>query len=642
LVLLAGGCSTSSFSEESDAQLRRTVLESVRRETADARTSPQKRQVSREEGGVERLGLSQKVLDEISGVSGPGSYTASTVPYSTDLMGSDQRVVALTLERAIKSCVENNLQIQFARVAPAVNEAKLVAAESAFDWTFFQNLTYNNVDQPRARTSLAPSTTGLTSDSTQNVVSTTGLRQRLVTGGQLTVQQELTYADNNTKGQIVNPDPNALLAFTMQLDQPLLRNFGSDFALAEIRLARNAERNSIAQLKRELISTVTEVEKTYWQLLRSHRDLLILQRLLDRGVQVRDQLRERAQIDAPPAQIAAAVSRVESRRADIKRAQNVLRQTSDRLKLLINDPDLPVGGEILIVPLDDAFDAPIEFSLLDSIESAIANRPEVQQSILSMDDTSIRQGVAESGKLPQLDLRLQTRWWALQGHAGNTYNEVFDGDFIDYIVGLAFEQPLGNRRAEAEFRKARLERTQAVISYRNTIQQIMQEVKGSLDNVTTHFELIEIVRVARIAAAEELRTLLVEKQTIAGYTVERLDLELNRQEALAQKERDEIAALTDYHTAIADLYAAMGKSLDRNRINFVVPDAEEVLLTRTPMPTTGRRERPEGTPLIPSTTTPAPVETPSTPPQDVQPEAQPTPPAEPAPEQPAPTSDGSN
>jgi hypothetical protein len=176
----------------------------------------------------------------------------------------------------------------------------------------------------------------------------------------------------------------------------------------------------------------------------------------------------------------------------------------------------------------------------------------------------------------------------------------------------------------------------------------MQEVKGSLDNVTTNFELIEIVRVARIAAAEELRTLLVEKQTIAGYTVERLDLELNRQESLAQKERDEVAALTDYHTAIADLYAAMGKSLDRNRINFVVPDADEVFLTRTPMPTTGRRERPEGSPSIPSTTTPspAPAQTPPTPLGEVQPEPQAPPapqpePQDPAPEQPAPA-DGSN
>lgn len=584
LVLVAGGCSSSPLVQDSENQLRRTVMESVRREASDAFQYPAERLTQREAGGIDRLGLSPTVLDELSRASGPGSYQAATLPMSADLLGNQQRVVAISLERAIKSCVENNLEVQFARVTPAINEAKVVQAESVFDWTFFQNLTYNDVDQPRARSSLAPSTTGLTADTQQNVISTTGLRQRLTTGGQLTVQQELTYTDSNTPGQIVNPDPNTQLGVTVQYDQPLLRNFGSDVALAEVRLARNAERSSIAQLKRDLISTVNDVEKTYWQLLRSHRDLLILQRLLERGIAVRDQLRERAIIDATPAQIAAANARVASRQADIRRAQNALRQVSDRLKLLINDPDLPVGGEILVVPLDDALDAPIQFSLLDSIESAFSNRPEVQQSILSIDDTSIRQVVAASGLLPQLDFRLLTRWWALEENAQDAYDDVFNGKFIDYIVGFAFEQPIGNRNAEALDRVRRLERMQAVISYRNTLQQVMQEVKASLYNVTTNYELIDLSRAARVAAAAELRTLLVEKETIASYTIERLDLEFNRQEALAQRERDEVAALTDYHAAIADLFASMGTSLERNRIDFVVPNAEEVLLTRTPPP----------------------------------------------------------
>ncbi|MBL8963175.1 MAG: TolC family protein [Phycisphaeraceae bacterium] len=590
--ILAGGCSSSEISRDSDDQLRRAVRESIRRESAEALQYPERRVMSRETGGVGRLRLSQDVLDEIDRTSGPESYRGALLAPADNLLGNQRRIVAISLERAVKSCVENNLQVQFARIAPAVSEARVVQAEAAFDWTFFQNLTYNNIDQPRARTSLFPSTTGLTSDQQQNVISATGLRQRLTTGGQLTVQQDLTYTDSNTPGQVVAPDPNSALAVSIQFDQPLLRNFGSDVALSEVRLARNAERSAVAQLKRDLIRTVNDVEKNYWQLLRAYRDLLILQRLLERGVEVRDQLQAR-EFDVQPAQLAAATARVERRRADIRRAQNALRQLSDRLKLLINDPDLPVGGEAIIIPLDDPSDEPIEYSLIDSIETAIASRPEVQQSILSMDDTSIRQAVADSGRLPQLDLRLQTRWWALQEHAGNTYNEVFDGSFVDYIVGLAFEQPIGNRRAEAEYRARRLERSQAVISYRNTLQQVLQEVKGSLENVTTFHELIELQRVARVAAAEELRTLLVEKETIAGYTVERLDLELSRQDALAQAERDEISALTDYHSSIADLYASMGTSLERNRIDFVVPDAREVLVVRPPRARSADPGRPD-------------------------------------------------
>ncbi|MCC6427779.1 MAG: TolC family protein [Phycisphaerales bacterium] len=657
-VLVCGGCSSSPLSEESDAQLRRTVLESVRREAAEAQEVPELRPTTREAGGVERLGLSQAALDEIEKKSGPDSYRDATLPMGDNLLGRPQQVVAITLEKAIKSCVENNLELQFARIAPAISEAQLVQAEAAFDWTFFQNLTYNNVDEPRARTALAPSTTGLTSNVQNTVVSTTGLRQRLTTGGQLTVQQELTYTDDNTPGQNVFPDPNTALNVTAQLDQPLLRNFGSDVALAEVRLTRNAERNSIAQLKRDLIATINETEKTYWQLMQSHRDLLILQRLVEKGVQVRDQLVQRVRIDATGAQVADAAARVERRKGDLLQAQNILRQVSDKLKQLIHDPDLPVGGELLVIPLDEPIDAPIEFSLLDSIEQAIANRPEIRQAVLSMDDTSIRQTVAESGRLPQLDLRLLTRWWAIEENAADAYGDVFTGDFIDYIVGLAFEQPIGNRNAEAELRRRRLEKSQAVISYANTIEQVMLEVKGSLDNVTTNYALINQRRISRVAAAEVLRSLLVEKQTIAAYSVERLDLELNRQEDLAQAERAEVQALADYHTAIADLFAAMGTSLERNRIDFVVPNAEEVLVVRTPLHSKkssdrAESDRPEPSPADarqspapppPSSTDPNapaggpepdPAASPTTEPSSTEPVPAPAPPPPPPPPPPA-------
>ncbi len=51
---------------------------------------------------------------------------------------------------------------------------------------------------------------------------------------------------------------------------------------------------------------------------------------------------------------------------------------------------------------------------------------------------------------------------------------------IDYLLGLRFEHPLGNRAAEAELRRARLERSQAVLAYRATVQSIVLDVKRAL------------------------------------------------------------------------------------------------------------------------------------------------------------------
>lgn len=616
------GC-MSPMALETERELKKSVVESAKRELRESEAFPNPVQTAREPG-VSRLGLPDRVLPELERMAGPASYDPRRFAMTEDLHGQPTTSVAVNLQRVVRTTVEHNLAVQFARLAPAVSEADVVAAEAAFDWTLFSNFNWNNADEPRTRQLVGGIPSGNRFEQIQLVSSTTGLKRQLATGGQFTVQQELSYLDNQTLGgggQTPNPAGN--LGVTVQYDQPLLRNFGSEVSQAQIRINRNAERNRVAELKKELIKDVTDAERSYWRLTQAHRDLLILQRLLERGEKVRDQLKSREKLDATPAQIADAVARVERRKADVYRAQTVLRNQSDRLKALMNDPSIPLGSEVLLVPADAAIDEPVKYSLLDSVERAVADRPEVQQAILSIDDTSIRQTVADRARLPQLDLRLQTKWSALDDYLGSTYEEVFDGSYVNYLVGLVFEQPIGNRRAEADYRKRRLERMQAVVSYRNTIQQVLLEVKNSLNNVTTNYRLIEQTRTSRFAAAEVLRALEVEKQTIGRYTVERLDLEFNRQESLAQAEREEIQALSDYNTAIAELSAAIGGTLERNQIEFVVPTPDEAL--RSGAGLVGRVESPRMVPTEPAApAAPSPAPSPA-------PNPAPTPAAEPAP-----------
>jgi outer membrane protein TolC len=298
---------------------------------------------------------------------------------------------------------------------------------------------------------------------------------------------------------------------------------------------------------------------------------LILHRLYDRGVATRDQVINRYETvrDVAEAQVADARATVERRRSDVIRAQQVFRAASDQLKSLINSAETPVGGEELLVPVDDAVDAPIAFSLADILTTAVRSRPEMHQAILSIDNTSIRQQVADNARLPRLDLRLQTRFAGLQNDVGEAYNDMLDGAFIDYLVGIQFELPLGNRQAEAQYRQRRLERQQATIAYRNTVQQIVLQAKQALRLVVTNYRLIEQTRIARLAESENLRAFAVETR-VRGRTIEQLDL-------LAQAEQAEVGALTDYNTAVAQLYSAMGTILEHNQIEFKVPDADDPL-----------------------------------------------------------------
>lgn len=607
-LLTASGCRPGPIERRSEQALRRSLVDSLARQIAQAEQNPERQAATRGEDRSGDLLIKPEHLEQIqkeysvegymtqlhtpAAPDGPDSADTDAAPgatmdevLGTDLYGQPQTTLGVSLERVIAKALEYNLDVQVARFGPAISEADLVAAEARFDWTFSTGVTWDDNDTPQAGPGFL--SLGAVRSSDQSVAWTAGLDRQLETGGSLGVSQALTYRDERASsfGEVGSPNPASSLGYTLDYTQPLMRGFGSDSALAEVRLNRNAERREISSLRGTLINTLTLVENSYWELVTAHRELVIQHKLLRRGIKTRDDIVARRVQDARQAQIADAIARVERRRGDLMQAQTTLRRASDRLKALINDPAVPVGSEILLLPVDPPLDQPVEFSLIDSLTTAAERRPELESALLNIDDSSIRQQLARNARRPKLDLQAQLQMLELQGNAGDAYEKNFDNEFVDsFLLGITFEQPLGNRAGEAGYRQSRLERMRSVVSYRNTLQTIVLEVKESLDNLVTNARLIEQARLSRIAQGEALRTLQVEKRlTDAGYTVERLNLELNQQESLASAERAETAALINYNRSMADLHAATGTTLERNRIDFVVPDANQLEPGRSPL-----------------------------------------------------------
>lgn len=594
LATLAGGCAALLISgcashDATEDALRQSIATSVQRETAPLAPAAAPVVVARPDQ-VEALGIRPDILKELEAMAGPGSYSNASAQLDADLAGSAApTTVAVALDRVVSSVIKNNLDVRTAQFAPAIAREQVAGADAAFDWILYSDVTWNNIDRPSLVPVIGGVPLGVGSEQRQQVDSTLGVRKNLTTGGTLTVQQALSYTDITTKGVNYAPDPSSALGISLGIDQPLLRGAGREVSTAQIRLAENAQKAAVVDLRATLLDRLTQARRVYWTLARAQQELLILQRLVDRGVQVRDQLKQRAALDATPAQIADASARVERRRADLLRAQTRLRNASDALKSLMNDADLSLGSETIVLPADAPLDAELKISAFESVQTALAARPEIAKALLASDDAAIRQTVAKNGTLPKLNLNAKTTFNALEEDVAKAYDA--DADFIDYVVGATFELPLGNRGPEAAERAARLERARSVIKYRETVRQVVLDVKTAIQNLRTNYRLIEQTRASRVAAAEVLRTLLVEKETIRGYSVERLDLELTRQESLAQAEIDEVAAKTDYQIALAQLDFATGTAIERSGIDVATPDAQqllspEALRVDAPAPTT--------------------------------------------------------
>jgi outer membrane protein len=600
MVLAAlSGCAGSALSERSEAEIRRSMLDALQREIAQTEGTPEPVRLTEPAPDTAKLEIRPEHLELIEAEYSTQADSARVAARLEDgqdalailagenLMGQPTRTAGVSLERSIQTAVANNLTAEFARYAPAINQATIVEAEAAFDWLLFGSASYQDSSVPQAGSGLGGGSPGVVRDDSTAWNASAGLRRSFTTGGSLGLTHSIgsTDVDSTFFGATPEPNPARNANFEVELNQPLLRGFGETVNLAEIRLARNAERGSVSDLRAELISTVTETERAYWALVQRYQELVILTRLLERGEQVRDDILARRVQDARQAQVADAIARTERRRGDLLRARQALRRASDNLKRLVNDPALPVGSETLLVPLDMPAAEEVSVSLLDAITTAVAERPELDRALLSIDDAQIRERVARNLRQPRLDLQARARLLGLDDTLGGAYEDSVANRFVDdWLIGAAFEQPLGNRAGEAAFRRARLQRMQSVVGYRRSVQNVVLEVKTALDGVITNHSLIEQSTLSRIAQGEALRTLGVEKElTNLGYTVERLNVELNQQESLAQAQIAEVAAVINYNIALADLSAAMGTTLERSRIDLVVPDANQLEPGESPM-----------------------------------------------------------
>ncbi len=589
-VVLVAGCA-SPLERQGEREMRRAMVNAIEQELGQARANPEARTVSMTLE-LKKLEIREDHLETIGREYSPGGYLGrlhaqypdDENPISRlvgeDLMGQETRLVGLSLEQSIQTAVGNNLDVEVASFNPAVSQSLLAQAEARFDWLFFAEGRYEDGRIPQAGQGFGGASSGTIYNASQTADASVGVSRVLPTGGNLQISNDLNYTnvDSSFFGTAPSPNPADSAGFTLGLNQPLLRGFGRDVNMAEIELARNAERTSVANLKSALISTASETEKAYWDLVLRYKELVIRSRLLERGIEVRDDIKARRVQDARQAQVADAVARVERRRSDLLVARANLRLASDRLKRLMNDPALPVGSELLIVPSEDALAEPISYSLLDAITTGVRRRPEMDIALLSIDDATIRQRVADNLGLPRLDLQARASMLGFDDSFSDAYADSAENRFIDdWLIGARFEQPIGNRAGEAEYRRRRLERMRSVVEYRRTAQGIVLEIKNALNAVVTNADLIEQSTLSRVAQGEALRSLVVEKDlTNAGYSVERLNLELTQQETLANAEIAEASALTNYSKAVVDLYAAMGTVLERSRIDFVVPDANQL------------------------------------------------------------------
>jgi outer membrane protein TolC len=557
LALVVAACESPLGTRDDEAEWRQAVDGALKRQIDASQPADPSKPVTRV-AATAPANLTARASElEAFGPSAAGA--GMKLDLGPGLSGSEQPQVGLSLKDALTTALRNSLPVQGARIDRAIRTTEIDQAEAAFDAVLVAGGGYQGTEDPQPAIQIDPAVPPSNFASIENRGGnlTAGIRKQLETGGQFGLDVGVTEV-KNLNG----------VTYVPTLDQPLLAGAGEDVALAQVRIAQVRDRAAAEELRRSMQDLLLSVEDQYWELFVRRQEVVAAEWLVQVGTEVRDVLEKRQKLDATVADYSDAVATVEQRKSTLINARNTARTASDRLKLLMNDAQFPVGTELVVATTDEPPTSPIDFSFRESVITSVERNPSVKLALLSIDQADINANVANNGLLPQLDLNLAVGLNGLGSDLGGASEDIVDADFVSYLAALQFSQPIGNRPAEDAWRIARLQRSRAVTGYQQAVENAVFGVKSALRDVSAAYQLIEQAQITRLAQAENLRALLILEKTLAALTPEFLALKFQRQNALANAHIESARAKARYNQAIARLQQASGTILESKGFSF--------------------------------------------------------------------------
>lgn len=227
----------------------------------------------------------------------------------------------------------------------------------------------------------------------------------------------------------------------------------------------------------------------------------------------------------------------------------------------------------MIVTTTPLAEAPVTLSVADQLGTALKYSPLLAQARMAIQSAGISVDVAKNQILDRLDLTAGT---TIQG-LGNTWhesNEELEGHgYVGYDIGLAWEHTLGNREAQSNLAKAKMQKDKAVATLQDLAVQVAVVVRERIRQIeTTHRQFVQHGR--SVAALEiQLRAMELTEQEMGRLTPEWLSLKLQAQESLAAARSAQVQAAVDYNTAIINLAQVTGTVLQLPRLKIALPAA---------------------------------------------------------------------
>lgn len=493
---------------------------------------------------------------------------------------AEQNVAQLTLAEAIHAALQHNPGIAAQRLTPIRSLEDVRLAEAAFDPDFLADANKDRTESPNAS-----ALSGVRVNKTENVNWNVTLKKLLRTGANFAIDFTNNRLTSNAHFQSLVPQYKPELLFS--LNQPLLRNFGSNFAYLLVDITNVTSEQAQYNYRAQLADFVKSVVQAYWNVVNARETLVVRQQSLALAQQTLHENTERVRVGLlAPVSVTEARSQEAAREADVLVAENALDVAQRTLRQTVylhsNDTFVPQRIE----PIDPLRTDPVQVDADQALQVALDRRPEVIAQNLDLRSKNLTARVRENQLLPRVDAITSFGLNGLSGSQvpvilsdgtvatspfGGSYGKSLDRltstDFYSYSAGVEVEVPLGNASAKAQYAQARVDVASSELNRRQLLSNITLEVQKAANDVITNVKRLRATHLATELAEQNLHDQQRRLDVGMATTKDILDF----QDQLTTARGNEVQAQTDYNISLAELARAQGTLLDQYSVVVEVP-----------------------------------------------------------------------
>ena len=504
--------------------------------------------------------------------------------------GTEHR--ALTLKEAIELALDNNRDIEVSRKTVTMAEFELKATRGAFQARLTGQAYYDRTTTPNV--SIFTSNQKSTLGSVLGNVSISAESEKFGTVATASLNNQRVTSDNPIS--VLSPQYNAFMGFS--LTQPLFRGRRTDSIRRGLEIAKRNIALTDTQFRQRSIETIATVERAYWDLTFALRNLQVQRDAVrDAKAQLAHNRRLVDEGQLAPIDIVAVETQVANFEQAVYDALNTVNVAENLLKNLIAPNRTDAIWNHSVTPIEPVEVTVPATSLTEAMDTALANRPELDINNVQKEINLIDQKLYRDQKKPQIDLianfaetgiggspnpnfspnfptacstnpaspACQTQLANLALLTGNPYRGVFAHRYPTFRLGISFNIPLfGDKAAAAQLGRSLVE-AERIATQREQIEQGIQvEVRNALQLVRTTEARLRSAAIARENLARQYDS---ERRKLDAGQSEIYKV-LERQTALAAAQSNELRSRTELNKAIAELQRAMGNTLKANDVEI--------------------------------------------------------------------------